>query len=240
MPANPLANADVPPNLVSTAGMLNPETVKERRRAEKMRELRQYLVDSGVAEAVVKMFVGVLEQDYRPPEAPNLLKDFFGDYRDPLWDDIEQEKTLIAKTKQDNAALQADIEELKSRVAAAERGRVGKQLHAALLAKHPGEEALTAALCKAALVGAKPKPPLDADLPEELDKDGVRAFCASLGTEDPLLVFAMELVQELVNGTGNPYSADTANADLLAFLAALNAFLVSRDEPVGYGDEAAP
>ena len=32
----------------------------------------------------------MLEQDYRPPEAPNLLKDFFGDYRDPLWDDIEQ------------------------------------------------------------------------------------------------------------------------------------------------------
>ena len=37
-------------------------------------------------------FVGVLEQDYRPPEAPNLLKDFFGDYRDPLWDDIENVK----------------------------------------------------------------------------------------------------------------------------------------------------
>merc|ERR1719337_378746 len=77
--------------------------------------------------AVVKLFVGVLEQDYRPPEAPNLLKDFFGDYRDPLWDDIEQERTLIAKTKAENESLQQEVEELHGKVAAAERGYLGKQ-----------------------------------------------------------------------------------------------------------------
>jgi hypothetical protein len=230
MPANPLANADVPANHLPTAGMLNPETVKERRRAEKMKELRQYLVDAGVVEAVVKLFVGVLEQDYRPPEAPNLLKDFFGDYRDPLWDDIEQERTLIAKTKAENESLQQEVEELHDKVAAAERGYLGKQLHAAMLAKHPDQEILTGALAKAALVGAKPKPPLDVELPEEVDKEGVKNFLASLGAEDPMFAFAQELVSELVNGTGNPYAADSGNADLIAFLTAMNGFLAPATE----------
>jgi len=228
MPANPLANADLPPNHISTAGMLNPETVKERRRAEKMKELRQYLVDAGVVEAVVKLFVGVLEQDYRPPEAPTLLKDFFGDYRDPLWDDIEQERNLIFKTKKENELLGQEIEGLYAKVAAAQRGAVGKKLYNALLAKCPGEEALTAALFKAALVGPKPKPPLDAELPEDLDKAGFRDFCASLEPDDLRLRFATELCAELENGAGTPYAADTANADLLSFLAGLNAFFVER------------
>ena len=40
-------------------------------------------------------------------------------------------------------------------VAAAERGYLGKQLHAAMLAKHPDQEILTGALAKAALVRAR-------------------------------------------------------------------------------------
>jgi hypothetical protein len=223
MPVNPLASPDVPANLVPTAGMMNQETVKERRRQEKMQELRQYLVDAGVVEAVVKLFVGIQEQDYRPPEAPNLLKDFFGDYRDPLWDEIEQARGKIAKDKKDIDELKAHIAGLEGEVAAAERGKSGKELLHALLNKVPGETQLTAAIFKTALVGPKAKG-FDPELPEEVDIELIAKFFAALAPQDPHLEFGVNLTHELIHGEGYPYATNPTSEDLLAFLGALNSF----------------
>lgn len=229
MPVNPLASPDVPPNLVPTAGMMNQETVKERRRQEKMQELRQYLVDSGVVEAVVKLFVGIQEQDYRPPEAPNLLKDFFGDYRDPLWDQIEQDRAKIAKDQRDIEELKAKIAGLEGEVAAAERGKSGKELYQALLSKGSGETLLTDAIFKAALVGPKAKG-FNPELPTEIDIALFAKFFAALGPQDPHLEFGVNLAHELINGEGFPYATNVDSEDLHAFLGAINSFCAASAE----------
>jgi hypothetical protein len=206
--------------------MMNQETVKERRRQEKMQELRQYLVDSGVVEAVVKLFVGIQEQDYRPPEAPNLLKDFFGDYRDPLWDEIEQARGQITKDKREVEELQARIAGLEGEVAAAERAKSGKELYNALLGKVPGETLLTDAIFKTALVGPKAKG-FNPELPGEMELSVFAKFFAALAPQDPHLEFGVNLAHELVHGDGYPYATNVDSEDLHAFLGAINSFFAA-------------
>merc|ERR550537_604822 len=199
----------------------------ERRRQEKMQELRQYLVDSGVVEAVVKLFVGIQEQDYRPPEAPNLLKDFFGDYRDPLWDQIEQDRAKIAKDQREIQELKAKINGLEGEVAAAERGKSGKELYQALLSKVPGETLLTDAIFKTALVGPKAKGFNPPELPSEIDIALFAKFFAALAPQDPHLEFGVNLAHELVHGDGYPYATNVDSEDLHAFLGAINSFFAA-------------
>jgi hypothetical protein len=242
MPANPLADADVPANLVPSAGMMNPETVKERRRAQKMMELRQYLVDAGVVEAVVKLMVGIQEQDYRPPEAPNLLKDFFGDYQDPLWDEIDEKRQTIAKTKRENDDLRERIKQLTSDVTAGERSADGKKLFATLVAKSPlagtSPEAITGDILKAAIVGPKPKPPLEVEVPAEIARGTMAAFFAALSAEDAHLAFGRNLQHELEHGSAPPYGSpgDAQNEDLTNFLSALSSFCAAATAAEEPGD----
>ncbi|EER17505.1 hypothetical protein Pmar_PMAR014305, partial [Perkinsus marinus ATCC 50983] len=48
------------------ARVMDTDEVKARRREWKAREFRQYLVDAGLVDAIVKMFVGLLEADQLP------------------------------------------------------------------------------------------------------------------------------------------------------------------------------
>eukprot|EP00744_Colponema_vietnamica_P011410 GILI01016047.1.p1 GENE.GILI01016047.1~~GILI01016047.1.p1 ORF type:complete len:220 (+),score=29.08 GILI01016047.1:81-740(+) len=90
------------------------------RKERKLKEFRQYLVDKQVVMALVKYLLA-LKESPTPPENPNeYLLDFFGRYRDPMWDVVEQLQTENADFEVKNAQLQARVDELEREVAVEE------------------------------------------------------------------------------------------------------------------------
>lgn len=101
----------------------NPLDKKKVRRAAKQKEFRRYLVESGMLECLVKLIVGLEEQQRSPHadahhlNAEELMTDLFGSYRDPLWDVVEDLYGQIETEKSKYAELQEKIQEAESLVA---------------------------------------------------------------------------------------------------------------------------
>lgn len=92
--------------------------IQQERKAQKWKHFRRYLADSNVVLALVKYLLAL--RDCKPwPENPTeYLKDFFGQYRDPKWDDME---ALEASNKDMEEAqipgLEQKIAELEEKLA---------------------------------------------------------------------------------------------------------------------------
>ncbi|KAF4727351.1 hypothetical protein FOZ63_025001, partial [Perkinsus olseni] len=146
------------------ARVMEMDEVKARRRAMKAREFRQYLVDAGLVEAIVKMFVGLLEADQLPhlddsrPETHltmgnKILTDFFGEYRDPAWDEVGALEAENVKLRQSIEQLKEKIPELEESIVKARTDKAGRQWWAAVAGKagNPTAESLNAKELIAAL-----------------------------------------------------------------------------------------
>eukprot|EP00743_Colponemidia_sp_Colp-15_P005168 GILK01005562.1.p1 GENE.GILK01005562.1~~GILK01005562.1.p1 ORF type:complete len:203 (-),score=35.73 GILK01005562.1:22-630(-) len=97
-----------------SAGDANLQAV---RKAKKMREFRQFLVQSDVVMAFVKYLISIREASPSWPEDPaDYLKDFFGQYRDPLWDEIEHLQTENQQLRDSVPPMEADVESLERQI----------------------------------------------------------------------------------------------------------------------------
>lgn len=106
---------------------------KERKKARKMREFKEYLVESGTLEGMVKLLVGVMEADPDHVDAENLLQDFFGHYRDPMWDIVEELWQSNEEEQERRTTLEAQIADLEVEVATEQRNKSIGDLWAALV-----------------------------------------------------------------------------------------------------------
>lgn len=116
------------------------EGFKERKAERKMREFKQYLVDSGTLEALVKLLVGVQEAENRDRiDIQNLLQDFFGHFRDPDWDVVEGLWASIEKEEERTQELQARIAGIQGEIEVAARRLEAVELWRALAPDPKGE-----------------------------------------------------------------------------------------------------
>ncbi|EPT27014.1 hypothetical protein TGME49_225102 [Toxoplasma gondii ME49] len=64
-----------------SAATLTLEEAKLRKRKEKMREFRKYLVDTHVVDALAKLLIALCEAEERPARPQEYFIDYFGEYR---------------------------------------------------------------------------------------------------------------------------------------------------------------
>ena len=70
------------------------------KKQQKLREFREYLADKGVVLSMVKcnvylVLISLRNSDRYPENPAEFIQDYFGQYRDPLWDEVEYMKSEI-------------------------------------------------------------------------------------------------------------------------------------------------
>eukprot|EP00746_Dinoflagellata_sp_MGD_P160680 gnl/MRDRNA2_/MRDRNA2_87546_c0_seq1.p1 gnl/MRDRNA2_/MRDRNA2_87546_c0~~gnl/MRDRNA2_/MRDRNA2_87546_c0_seq1.p1 ORF type:complete len:202 (+),score=55.35 gnl/MRDRNA2_/MRDRNA2_87546_c0_seq1:77-682(+) len=149
--------------------MTDVAAAKERKKSRKTREFKEYLNESGTLEAVVKLLIGLMEAESDQVDTENLLQDFFGHYRDPLWDTVEELWASNEEEQERRTTLEATICDLEKELEAAQRRKTICDLWDALAGQGtksmPGKDVLLR------LTGLKkPAEPLTMPPPAELLK----------------------------------------------------------------------
>uniref|UniRef100_A0A0G4G9B7 Uncharacterized protein n=1 Tax=Chromera velia CCMP2878 TaxID=1169474 RepID=A0A0G4G9B7_9ALVE len=196
---------------------------EKARQQEKLREFRSYLVESGTLEALVKLFLGIRERSPRHEEPAKAVVKFFGDYRDPLWDEIAELGRSTDVLKKNISKQEDQLVFLEQRIAEEALRRQGRKLWKALAiedAELPPKGMLQR------LAGKHPEEKKLPTVP--FSKDTFVDFVCSL--EEGVRVKMIETVYpagiEAAPATDPPpFKSDPQNETLLAFLAATTAAL---------------
>ena len=106
-------------------------------RQKKLREFREYLVDKQVVLGLVKCNCNAvllaLKKAERPPENPaQYLQDYFGEYRDPAWEEMDRLSAEVEQMRARGPELEAEIEKLKKDIERAQRAAKVHKTYSAL------------------------------------------------------------------------------------------------------------
>ena len=98
----------------------------QAKRLQKQRDFREYLVQKEVVLALVKCtchaVLLALKKAESPPEDPaQYLQDYFGQYRDPAWDDMDRMKAEVEEMKAKEPELAGEIARLQGEIQRAKR-----------------------------------------------------------------------------------------------------------------------
>ncbi|OMJ75479.1 hypothetical protein SteCoe_25365 [Stentor coeruleus] len=69
------------------------------KKQQKLKEFREYLADKGVVLSLVKLLISLRNSDTFPENPSEFIQDYFGRYKDPLWDEVERMKNDIQSLK---------------------------------------------------------------------------------------------------------------------------------------------
>ena len=72
------------------------ELIKQQKLEKNLKEFRQYLVDKGVVLAFVKVILSLKYSETKPKNPIKAIREFFGKYKDPAWDQFEILKQEIS------------------------------------------------------------------------------------------------------------------------------------------------
>ena len=61
-----------------------------RKKEAKLKNFRKYLADKDVVLAMVKFILSVRSQKQWPEDPHKHMTDFFGNYKDPMWDKMDE------------------------------------------------------------------------------------------------------------------------------------------------------
>ena len=85
-----------------------------KKREAKIRAYREYLADNDVVLAFTKLLLALRQSNPAPENPTQYVRDYFGDYRDPLWDEVDRLKTENkAMRDEEIPAKEAQIEQLE-------------------------------------------------------------------------------------------------------------------------------
>lgn len=80
--------------------------VKNKEKTEKkLKQFREYIVEKGVVLAFVKVLLSLKYADQKPKNPIKAIREFFGKYRDPRWDEMDALKEKIILFNNENAKL---------------------------------------------------------------------------------------------------------------------------------------
>ena len=84
----------------------NEEDPKMKEKTEKkLKEFREYIVDKGVVLMFVKVLLSLKYAENKPRNPIKIIRDYFGKYHDPRWDEMSALKEKIILFNNENAKL---------------------------------------------------------------------------------------------------------------------------------------
>lgn len=81
------------------------EVKKKEKTEKKLKQFREYIVEKGVVLAFVKVLLSLKYADQKPKNPIKVIREFFGKYRDPRWDEMDALKEKIIVFNNENAKL---------------------------------------------------------------------------------------------------------------------------------------
>ena len=145
--------------------------VKEKNE-KKLKEFREYIVDKGVVLMFVKVLLSLKYAEKKPRNPIKVIRDYFGKYHDPRWDEMSALKEKIILFNNENAKLLEKAMKLEDELRTLKRTkRIDKLFDSFELDKNG---LISTKLIIELLTGNKKY-----DVDEKFDKDGLIKFIES-------------------------------------------------------------
>ena len=145
--------------------------VKEKNE-KKLKEFREYIVDKGVVLMFVKVLLSLKYAEKKPRNPIKVIRDYFGKYHDPRWDEMSALKEKIILFNNENAKLLEQAMKLEDELRTLKRTkRIDKLFDSFELDKNG---LISTKLIMELLTGNKKY-----DVDEKFDKDGLIKFIES-------------------------------------------------------------
>ena len=151
----------------------NEEDPKKIEKTEKkLKEFREYIVDKGVVLMFVKVLLSLKYAEQKPKNPIKVIRDYFGKYHDPRWDEMSALKEKIILFNTENAKLLEKAMKLEDELRTLKRTkRIDKLFDSFELDKNG---LISTKLIIELLTGNKKY-----DVDEKFDKDGLIKFIES-------------------------------------------------------------
>ena len=151
----------------------NEEDPKTKEKTEKkLKEFREYIVDKGVVLMFVKVLLSLKYAEKKPRNPIKVIRDYFGKYHDPRWDEMSALKEKIILFNNENAKLLEQAMKLEDELRTLKRtNRIDKLFDSFELDKNG---LISTKLIIELLTGNKKY-----DVDEKFDKDGLIKFIES-------------------------------------------------------------
>ena len=151
----------------------NEEDAKTKEKSEKkLKEFREYIVDKGVVLMFVKVLLSLKYAEKKPRNPIKVIRDYFGKYHDPRWDEMSALKEKIILFNNENAKLLEEAMKLEDEVKNLQRTkRIDKIFNTFELDKNG---LISTKLIMELLTGNKKY-----DVDEKFDKEGLVKFIES-------------------------------------------------------------
>ncbi len=81
------------------------EEKNKEKTEKKLKEFRQYIVDKGVVLLFVKVLLSLKYSEQKPKNPIKVMREFFGKYKDPRWDEMGALKEKIILFQNENGKL---------------------------------------------------------------------------------------------------------------------------------------
>ena len=152
----------------------NEEDPKVKEKTEKkLKEFREYIVDKGVVLMFVKVLLSLKYAEQKPRNPIKVIRDYFGKYHDPRWDEMSALKEKIILFNNENAKLIEQAMKLEDELKTLQRTkRIDKLFDSFELDKNG---LISTKLIIELLTGNKKY-----DVDEKFDKDGLIKFIESI------------------------------------------------------------
>ena len=152
----------------------NEEDPKTKEKTEKkLKEFREYIVDKGVVLMFVKVLLSLKYAEKKPRNPIKVIRDYFGKYHDPRWDEMSALKEKIILFNNENAKLLEQAMKLEDELKTLKRTkRIDKLFDTFELDKNG---LISTKLIMELLTGNKKY-----DVDEKFDKDGLIKFIETI------------------------------------------------------------
>ena len=152
----------------------NEEDPKTKEKTEKkLKEFREYIVDKGVVLLFVKVLLSLKYAENKPKNPIKIIRDYFGKYHDPRWDEMSALKEKIILFNNENAKLLEQSMKLEDELKNLQRTkRLDKLFNSFELDKNG---LISTKLIMELLTGNKKY-----DIDEKFDKDGLIKFIETI------------------------------------------------------------
>ena len=152
----------------------NEEDPKTKEKTEKkLKEFREYIVDKGVVLLFVKVLLSLKYAEQKPKNPIKIIRDYFGKYHDPRWDEMSALKEKIILFNNENAKLLEQSMKLEDELKNLQRTkRLDKLFNSFELDKNG---LISTKLIIELLTGNKKY-----DIDEKFDKDGLFKFIENI------------------------------------------------------------
>ena len=152
----------------------NEEDTKTKEKTEKkLKEFREYIVDKGVVLMFVKVLLSLKYAEKKPRNPIKVIREYFGKYHDPRWDEMSALKEKIILFNNENAKLLEEAMKLEDELKNLKRTkRIDKIFNTFELDKNG---LISTKLIMELLTGNKKY-----DVDEKFDKEGLITFIESI------------------------------------------------------------